>query len=34
MGTTFMKDINSHISDPEIHNQNPVKGKIREVRQK
>ena len=38
-GTTFMKEIrkheiNYHISEPDMHNQNPVEGVIREVRRK
>ena len=38
-GTTFMKevrkhDINYHISEPNMHNQNPVEGVIREIRKK
>ena len=38
-GTEFMKqvrqhDINHHISEPDLHNQNPVEGCIRELRRK
>ena len=38
-GTKFMKqirrhDINYHISEPDMHNQNPVEGPIRELRRK
>ena len=38
-GTTFMKeirrnDIDYHVSEPGLHNQNPSEGVIREVRKK
>ena len=38
-GTTFMKqvrkhDIKYHIAEPDLHNQNPVEGCIREIRRK
>ncbi len=38
-GTTFMKtvkhyNIDYHISEPNLHNQNPAEGVIREIRKK